>query len=173
MKCAHPKSLVFSIVVFFILNTSALWAVQDTFTVQMGPKGEVLEGGGSGYGEGQWYYYPNSEWWNQWFYNGPYDPDRKKNIRVSAVIWGSYTGAPGYAEVAVNYSTGQWPSGTQTPPLPESVSSPSHENKVIYRSTIFEGEVTNQRSINVYIEIPSYCPEWVSIDIRGMNVTLQ
>ena len=152
---------------FFLLCFSTLlWAEEDTFMVQMDAQGMVIEGGGSGYGEGEWYFYPYTEWWNQWFYNGPLELEGKKQIQLRATLSGDYAGAAAYAEIAINWSTDQWPAGSDKPPLPEDMTGPSYENKMIQRQVIFEGEVGQQRTISMSMEISRYCPEWVSIDIR-------
>ena len=139
---------------------------QDDFWVEVDYEGNA-QGGGSGYNDGEWYYYPNTDWWNIWFYDHPYDPDREKGINISFTISGS-----GNAEIVFNWSTGDWSvQGVPgRPPLPEDVIDPVLEELYIVRSEpIFIGPVTGSTVVNQYFEIPEYNPEWISIDIRGMN----
>ena len=132
-----------------LLLASVLWAEEDVFVVQMDSQGMVVEGGGSGYADGEWFFYPYTEWWNQWFYNGPLELEGKKEIRFRATLRGDYAGAAAYAEIAVVWSTDQWPTGMDRPPLPEDMNSPSYENKVIKRQVIFEGEIGQEREFNI------------------------
>jgi hypothetical protein len=65
-----------------MLAAGAAWAVEDGYQVEIGEQGQFVSGQGTGYGQGTWYLYRVTNWWNQWFYNAPYNPDRKKIIEV-------------------------------------------------------------------------------------------
>jgi len=128
--------------------------------------------GGSGYNFGEWYYYQNTDWWNQWFYNAPYNPNRRKEIFVNVTVMPMWAGAPSFVEIAYNWSTPEWSElGLQRPPLPDDVPDQATEDLYIKRHTFFVGELFEPILIEpeeLYV-IPDYNPEWVSIDIRGTN----
>jgi hypothetical protein len=44
------------------------------YRIAVDHNGNYLHGDGDGWG---WYYYPASNTYRMWFYNGPYDPDRR------------------------------------------------------------------------------------------------
>ena len=136
------------------------------------PGGQLEYGWGEdAYGDG-WYFYDNTEWWNIWFFDHPFDPTRMKDfIFENAFVEPNpnYPG-PGWIEVAFNWSTPDWPPG-QPPPIPPL--DPQDEDIFIGRETVFVGEITEQTPIDGFFQIFDYNPEWVSIDIRGYNIWFQ
>lgn len=151
-------------------------AVDDAFTVDLDRVGQVIAGQGSGYERGSWYYYPNTDWWSQWFYNGRHNPDGKKVVTVHLDIatFDPTSGAGSYAEVALNWTTADWRSDAEAPPLPHDIRSLAHETQLIQRRTIVaRTDVRDSTSINVKTEISDYCPGWISIDVRGVNVSVE
>ncbi|MFC1765983.1 GEVED domain-containing protein [Planctomycetota bacterium] len=154
-------------------------------------------GGGSGYEKGRWYYYPNTEWWNQWFDNRPFNPNAKKEITISFTVspyqpvdpatgdnrtqpvdpaTGAYTppGAPASVEVAINWSTEQWEQEDR-PPLPDDVGDDvDTENLMIGRYVVYRRElVDNTPRKSTWTLQLDYCPAWVSVDVRGFNVVIR
>jgi hypothetical protein len=155
--------------VFLAAPPSAM-AVVDEFHVKIGNNNELISGGGSGYDEGTWYYYPNTKWWNEWFYNAPFDPTRWKEIDVEFTI--SPTSADSWAVVTINWSTPEWSAlGNDHPPLPENVDQfPWLEYKYIARApALFADELSDKMFICDEFDILDYNPEWVSIDVMGQN----
>jgi len=144
---------------------------QDNFWVEVGMYGNVENGGGSGYNNGEWYYYPNTDWWNIWFYDHTFDNTRAKALNISFEILPLF-GGPSNATIVINWSTGDW-SGQGVPgrpPLPDDVPDLALEELYIVRSMpIFDGEIFGPIVIDEYFEWPEYNPEWVSIDVRGSN----
>lgn len=131
--------------------------ITDTFWAYV--SGGAVDGGGSGYNGGEWYYYPETLWWNQWFYDGFFDPDR---VKVVLIEFDLMAFAPGWVEIALNYSTDAWPAGSTEPPLPG-----VDEDLFIERVTLLEGltfELEGHHEIPYVIR--DYNPEWVSMDIR-------
>ena len=139
----------------------------DNFWITVGA-GNVLGGGGSGYGNGEWYVYP-SMWINQWFYDHPFDPTRGKIIHIE-FDWTAYNPTcPTTLYVAINWSTPEWSQlgyGDQLPPIPG-----YEEQLYIQRSTIMYvcGTFPLVQHFAQDFTIWPYNPEWVSVDVMGCN----
>ncbi len=139
----------------------------NPFFIQINPSGGFLGGGGGGfYGTG-WYFYEMEEWWNIWFYDHPFDPERRKIGRIEFDVFPIDPGLPQYFEIAVNWSTDLWLDETR-PPLPG-------DDELLYigRKSLlaFQGEIIPGHYILPY-EIPEYNPIWVSVDVRGYNFNI-
>jgi hypothetical protein len=153
------------------LNWIDIWEPSDTlyntFFIFMSPDGALLEGGGEGaYGEG-WYYYPQSEWWNIWFFDHEFAPDRRKRGFIEFDIVKNDPASPMSVEVAVNWSTELWSidhPGENAPPLPGEPEGLYIGREYLWVTDFFEGHVGPLEYI-----LPDFCPEWVSVDIRGFN----
>ncbi len=166
-------------------NDDAVWAMWGTlnwqemyepsvpiindFGITILPGGVFANGGGSGaYGQG-WYYYPDTDWWNIWFYDHPYREDRFKVIHIEYDVFMAEPGLPSFLELAVNWSTAIWSllgnpePDPRVPPLPG-----VDESAYIGRQTLYLGPVEPGHYIFDWT-IPDYNPEWVSIDVRGEN----
>ena len=142
----------------------------DNFYITVGEPGHIIEGGGSGFNDGEWYIYP-SGWINQWFYDHPFDPTRGKIIRIK-FDWASYPGAMTDIEVAINWSTPEWSAlgyGPNLPPVPD-----FDENLYIKRVPVLResGTFPDTQHFEFDFIIWTYNPEWVSIDVRGYNFTI-
>ena len=138
----------------------------NEFDVEIGPNNVFFQGSGTEfYGDG-WYGYP-SGWWNIWFYDHPFDDQRKKIVHIEFDVVN--TAGPGYLIFALNYSTPQWsllgnpPGEPRRPPLPG-----DPEEEYIFREILYEAPVVDGHYI-YDIVIPDYNPEWVSIDVQGEN----
>jgi hypothetical protein len=133
--------------------------------IAIGPMGEFLGGGGDDpYGDG-WYYYPQYEWWNIWFYDHPFDSTRRKIGHIEFDVFPVSYSAPMWVEVAVNWSTDLW-EGTG-PPLPG-----EDEDLFIGRQILFSSDWAEGNYGPFPYWILDYNPEWVSIDVRGYNFDL-
>ena len=128
--------------------------------------GHVVLGGGSGYGDGTWYSYPLYGWYNQWYYDHPFDPDRRKTVSLQFDVDAAIPG--GYLEVAVNWSMPTWPSGQSQPPLPNLLP-PGSEDELVGREIVYTNSGVSETGVHVDFEIVEYNPEWVSIDIRDLS----
>ena len=143
----------------------------DEFWVNLDYAGVPIAGGGTGFNDGAWYNYPNFDWRNQWFYDHPYSPFRKKLIAAGFAIQPS--GPNPYATVAYNWTTPLWSSlELRRPPLPGDVAGdPNLENAFIERSVVFDDVITDPIIVlDCCFEIMDYNPEWISIDIRGQDI---
>ena len=171
---------VAALAVLLGLAASPVRAVDDAFNVGIDEFGNYAGGGGTGYGGGAWYGYPNlvePPWWNQWFYNAPYNPNRWKEFVVDIPeIHVLQPGTvPAYAWIAFNWSTPEWSLlGNNRPPLPSDVPTPLLENLYIGRQVVWYGTILETMPMQVHQEFSfdNYNPEWVSIDVRGYNFVI-
>jgi hypothetical protein len=167
------KSMVAVLVLALCMGLSTAGAGQDQFAVDLGENGEIADGSGTGYNHGSWYYYPNTDWLAQWFFNDKPDRDLKKVITVDLSVDVLDPTSSGSIEVAVNWTSLDWPSTQTQPPLPTRVTNPNDERLYILRQTIVpRSAVRGATAISTSFEIEEFCPQWVSIDVRGENVTV-
>ena len=142
---------------------------QNDFWIEFDPMGiPVMAGGTDYYDDGAsfngWYFYPNTGWWNIWFYDHPFDPERYKEIFVM-FDWFP-TDQEYFIEVAINWATPDWPPGLP-PPIPPLT--PPEEDMYIQREFI---PIAGPGIVEYFYEILDYNPEWVSIDVMGANVAI-
>jgi hypothetical protein len=132
----------------------------------IGPDGSLITAMcGACYGH---FYYENYDWWNTWFYDHPYDPERYKEIEIE-LEWYAWDD-PYSCELAISWATDQWSldnPGIGTPPLPPLT--PLQEDNYIARQLI-PIDMQNPGQVEYSFTIPDYNPEWVSIDLRGYSV---
>lgn len=142
----------------------------DYFWADIHTDGTVF-GTGDGYNAGTWYEYPNTGWWNQWFYDDPPDPLRWKEITYEIFLSKELPDAVDI-EVAINWSTLLYPETGPGGPPPLPPLTPGEEDEYIGREIIFSGPVTNagvELISSAPLIIPDYNPEWVSIDVRLLS----
>ena len=176
MKLAK-KTLMIALLWALIAGNPAS-AVVDQFDFQLDLESQIVAppSGGTGYDNGTWYFYPNTGWWNQWFYNAPFDPTRWKEIDLDIPAVAPVDPCqPSALELVINWSTPEWSAlGLDHPPLPGDVIDPADEDLYIKRSApIFIDLLFGPTPITTLPDpfiIPDYNPEWVSIDVTGINV---
>jgi hypothetical protein len=117
----------------------------------------------------QWVYYPNTNWWNTWFYDHPLNFNRWKEFTLQMQVASTAPLVnPVFVEVALNWSTPLYTStGAVGPPLPPI--DPIQEQGFIGRSLVFSDVVMPGQlpSVTIVGRLPvPYNPEWVSIDVR-------
>jgi len=173
------KLLLFSAAAVLVFLATPAFAAPtvDTFSVTLIDNNQFFSGHGSGYNDGNgekgtpWYYYENTDWWNQWFYDDPPDPTRWKEITYDISINSASLSNP-RVTIALNWSTLAYPeSGPDgPPPLPVLFDSPYEwlEDVFIVREVIYDEVLDFGESYNITgtFIIPDYNPEWVSIDVR-------
>jgi len=166
MNHAVPWTVVAAVALAAIAGSAAAEPVIDDFAIQLDGQNEFIDGGGSGWGGGQWIYYPDTGWWNQWFYNDPPDPSRWKEVTYDIVLQPLVPDPMVNVEVVVNWSTMDYPGGTGEPPLPPFA--PGEESLFIHRTyEVYKGRVpAGETQFEDTFVIPDYNPEWVSIDVR-------
>ena len=168
---------------------------QGTFWVELGGDQDnwdnsLIGGGGNGWFRdpsvglaGPWFEYPQTailtpfvermpRFWNQWYYDGVLDKTRYKIID----IWFDATPVdptkPSYGMVYLNWSTDLYPVGANGPPLTDL--GPNGE-QWIGRDPVWQVLVPQEgvhvSKLRYRLPIP-YNPAWVSIDVRGFNVSI-
>jgi len=170
-------------------NDDAVWAIDgvfqwtdmyepprvNNFTANLDPFGHFAGGGGTNfYGQG-WYFYENTNWWNIWFYDNPFTTTHVKRGQIQCMIMPMVPGQPSNVTVAINWSTDAWslqvppPPGPPVPPL-----TVAQEQQFVGRQVIFSGPIgPSGHEIYEAFQLPvGYNPEWVSIDIQGVNVMI-
>ena len=208
-------SLISLACVLGLVTSVTAQPITDDFWANVNWGGQLVGGGGSGYGPGQWYHYPPdeepepgyddepvySDWLKQWYYDHPLRPDAWKWIEAIGTVevldpeaaempGGPGTTTAGWAKVAINYTTEDWPDSS-APPLSED------DQVYIVREIIFDEPLlvkwnwveepeppyedepplppqveTILKDVYGYTEILDYNPEWVSIEIQGYNFTI-
>jgi len=144
----------------------------DNFFVTIGQGGGVIGGGGTGFGNGEWYVYP-SGWINQWFYDHPFVPKPGGKIIHIEFDWMSFEpGIPTQIVVAINWSTPEWSQlgyGSNLPPIPGYA-----EDLYIIRHVFMDlnGYFPTVQHFSYDFTIYPYNPEWVSMDVMGSNFTI-
>lgn len=162
------------LVLTLCVGLSTATATEDRFAVDLGPDGEIVSGSGTGYSYGNWYYYPNTDWLVQWFFNDKPDRDLKKVVTVDLSVDVLNSTANGTLEVAVNYTSLDWLATQTEPPLPARCTNPNDERRYILRQTITPRcDVRGAQAFSTSFEIEDFCPQWVSIDIRGENICVE
>lgn len=145
--------------------------------------------------ENTWFEYPqpggDPSWWNQWWYNDPLLIPGGKWVDIAfhwePINWDEET----YLEVTINWTTPQWnydfgtgpDMGTATPPIPGMGYDPEmyierlSDYQAMYPEQdytwIIEGAPGEEGDFYKFVWLPiDYNPEWVSIDIRGENISI-
>lgn len=149
-------------------------AVEDQFSIELDTRGNFVRGGGDGFNHGSWYYYGGSDWWVQWFFNGPVDLRGRKVIEVDLTVrvLDPASSSTGQFQAAVNWTKPDWTSQT-TPPMPMPLNFSQEGRNIEWRQIVERTEIRQTLVINASLEIPDFCPSWVSIDIRGQNITVE
>jgi len=142
------------------------------YRIALDPNGSYVHGDGDGYADGTWYHYPQTGRWRQWFYNGPYDPNRMGDLNYQVYIRAVDPNKPTYAEVRFNWSTPAWSAlGKRRPPLPHDVPTADLESQHMGSKHLYIVEDWRIGTVEpiAYNVVAGYNPEWISIDIDGRN----
>ncbi|MDY6988794.1 MAG: VPLPA-CTERM sorting domain-containing protein [Thermodesulfobacteriota bacterium] len=173
--------LVAAALLLFGVGFAAADMATGNFWATLDGAGNLVGAGGDGYpdpdpsdgsDEGQWYYYTDGDWWNQWWYNHPFDPERRKIVKVTFNY--DATDASGWAEVTVNWSDPTWSDPDPgAPPLPADQDHVLRLSDPEYDGAAWFVEGDDVFETDYFILPVLYNPEWVSIDIRGeyMEIT--
>lgn len=167
------KRLLALVAVLCLTMPASATLYEDDWFLTMDIDQNILDGGGTGYDNGTWFEYPNYGWWNQWFYNDPFDPNRWKEIHVEFELQVIDPTLDSYFEIVINWTTPEWSMlGVGNPPLPEDVQDPFLEDLYIGRSDAIIQVFTLLETPEFFefdFTLWDYNPEWVSIDVWGYN----
>jgi len=121
LKRLFGKHAVAVTVITLIAGWGLASAAEDQFMVDLGRHGKIIRGGGTGFNDGAWYYYPHTGQSVQWFYNGAVNLDNKKVVEVDLTVrvLDPGLGKIGTFEASVNWTRATWPEDQNTPPLPD------------------------------------------------------
>jgi len=155
---------ILAVAVSLVFVVPALGAIKtDYFDGILKADGTVVQGAGqnTGWNGGEWIYYDQTNWWNQWFYDDPPDPLRWKHIEwdLCAIPQGA-----GTVEICINWSTLDYPPTGPAGPPPM----PGQESWIERSTVIYVG--SGCENVKRSLDILGFNPEWVSIDIRGANM---
>ncbi len=131
--------------------------------------GNYVEGQGDGEG---WYYYPESNTWRMWFYNGSYDADRQGSLEYQVYTKAIDPTVPTYMEAYCGWTTPAWSKrGTGRPPLPSDMPTLSQESQYLYGARIYgvNSVVTTSVESNREYLVEEYNPEWICIGLKVRN----
>jgi len=145
------------------------------YRIAVDQESNYILGDGDGYAGGTWYYYPDANdlgTWRQWYYNGPYDPNRTGYLEYVVYIKAVDANQTTYAEIQFNWSTPEWSAlDKRRPPLPYDVNQAGPEIEYMTGKSLIC--VDNQKIGTIEpirtCVIHDYNPEWTSIDIRATN----
>jgi len=174
--------IILAVLTLFICSTANAIPTVDSFSITLENDNQFVTGSGSGFNDGDgmmdvtgnatpWYYYPNTGWYNQWFYDDPPDPTRWKRITYDIYITGL-----SYVDIVINWSTMDFPeSGPDgVPPIPPL--DIDDELLWINRQTVVYSGLVDARNTpwnrQYTFDIPDFNPEWVSIDVMA-NVEVE
>lgn len=151
----------------FVVRPTLAAPTTDSFSIVLSSN-NFESGDGSGFNDGDgvpnpftgtptpWYYYANTDWYEQWFYDDPPDTTRWKKITYDISIQNAEWLTIGLSWTKPGEETG--PDGP--PPLP-----PAFDPRTV-REVIFDQYVGGSVNISGTLIIPKYNPEWLCIDVR-------
>jgi hypothetical protein len=139
------------------------------YKIVLDGNGDYIDGEGDGDG---WYYYPESDVQRMWFYNGPYDPDRKGYLDYHVYTKAVDPTRLTYVVAYFGWTTPEWSSLKQgRPPMPGDMPTLNEEATYMSGARIYEveGVITGTAETIRSHSIDEYNPEWVCIEIRARN----
>ena len=154
-----------------LLMAGSAWAVpiDSFFDVWITGSNELLEPPdplkNNGYDGGQFFYYPETGWWNEWFFNDPVIFNRWKEVEYQITVETALVVGDGL-EVVINWSTQAW-GDPGMPPLPEF---PMVDQFIERSMVLWSGPVQGSVLLEGTFVIQEYNPVWVSIDVRATDL---
>ncbi len=141
------------------------------YRIILDSKGDYVSGDGDGYGGG-WYYYPDTGWYRQWFYNQAYDANRRGALRYEIYIKARDPNESTYVTVYADWTTPEWSQLDRGgPPLPDDAPTAGDEYTYMGGEELYVVDgwrIGTVEPIRI-VTVEDYNPEWVAISIRGRN----
>lgn len=172
---------------FLLIFAVPAGAQVGQFWIAVDPAGNIIpaQSGGDGYPDpmpgdlvylGQWYFYPQpgplGGWYNQWWYDDPYDACHRKNVWVNFFYTLSNPLLPGTLEVTINWALPGWSPNPDQPPLPVDEAFVGRLDPS-WKIMLPAGMPVPLNFFIAPFQLPiGYNPEWVSIDVRGVNFVI-
>jgi len=174
LKESHGKRAVVMALITLVAGWATAGGAQAQFTMELNDSGDFVRGSGTGYNHGSWYYYPGSDWWAQWSLNGPVDLTQKTVVEVdlTVTVLNSVSSTSSHFEAAVNWTKQSWTDQT-APPMPDIKNLAEESRHIEWRQIVERTEVRQTFFFSTSIEVSAFCPAWVSIDLRGRNVSIE
>jgi hypothetical protein len=142
------------------------------YRIALDANGRATSGDGHGYGAGTWYYYPETGWHRQWFYNQPFDAAGKGRLKYVVYVRAIDTAGPTTLEINVNWTTPQWSQlNAKQPPLPQDAPTAREEIQYMLGRGLYrvDNQPLRPEAPTFTFTVDQYSPEWVSVDVRGQN----
>lgn len=143
------------------------------YRIILDSSGSLVGGDGDGYGGGTWYYYPETGWYRQWYYNQPFDSDRQGFLHYDSYIKAVDPSLLTSVEMRMTWATPEWSAlGLGRPPLPGDAPTAAAESQFMAGVHMFSLQNAFVKGSTEPIKdwtIKEYNPEWVAIDFRGRN----
>ena len=132
----------------------------------------ITTSGGDGDG---WHYYPASDRYIMWFYNGPYSTNHITEFDMWAFIASVDSSRTISYDISMGWTTPAW-SDSSSPPLPRDMPTLGDETHFIVENgfdsgddiILREGSVEQSRSYRAH----NYNPAWAFVSARGRNLML-
>jgi len=139
------------------------------YRISVDAGGQLLVGDGDGVG---WYYYPQSNMYRMWFYNGPYDRERRGHLEYHVYVKAVDRTKRTYVEMYFGWTTPEWSKlGRDRPPTPDDMPTESEEATYMAGNHVYTVDSSVQGSVEAVRgrSIDDYNPEWVCIGFVARN----
>jgi len=168
------RPVVAVVLTALVAGGGTVCSAQGSFTLELNNQGNFVRGGGTGFNFGSWYYYAGSDWWTQWFFNGPVDSTQKMVVELdlTVTVLDPLSATSSFFEVGINWTKQSWTDRT-SPPMPDTRDPSQDNNNIAYRVIADRTEIRETYSFGASTEIADFCPAWVSIDLRGRNISIE
>lgn len=126
--------------------------------------------GGEGLG---WYYYPASDRYMMWFYNGPYDSNGNTDIEFNTFIATVNASLKLSYEVTLGWTNENW-TDCSAPPMPADLPTLTDETTYLYQGTQYSATDRQFKEDYSYepgstTKVRNYRPAWIYVSASGHN----
>lgn len=145
------------------------------YRIVLDANGRSTSGDGYGYEGGTWYVYPETGWYRQWFHNLPFDATGKGHFQLNVHVRAIDSSKLTAFEVNVNWTTPSWSQlNAKQPPLPKDAPTAREESQYMLSRGLYrvDNQTIKPATQSFTFTVDQYCPEWVSVDVRGRNACI-